>query len=162
MNKLSQQDLFMGEMTWRKINYVQKHNNSSIIFFEDNTSTFRQFWPRDRCRCCLVLYRRLLLLLLKKHKNLSRRPRIFLQKSGDVVVAFAYLYYYSTHTTFSSIIIMLWLSDYFRVCECRYFFQTRLRYLLRKCSFGIMPWKLSVDFTVVYYVNCKLKKYKYS
>ena len=124
MNKLSQQDLFMGEMTWRKINYVQKHNNSSIIFFQDNTSTFRQFWPRDRCRCCLVLYRRLLLLLLKKHKNLSRRPRIFYKSPAMLLwLLLRYLYYYSTHTTFSSIIIMLWLSDYFRVCECRYFFK---------------------------------------
>ena len=121
MNKLSQQDLFMGEMTWRKINYVQKHNNSSIIFFQDNTSTFRQFWPRDRCRCCLVLYRRLLLLLLKKHKNLSRRPRIF-YKSPAMLLWLLLILLVSTllictHTTFSSIIIMLWLSDYFRVCE---------------------------------------------
>ena len=119
MNKLSQQDLFMGEMTWRKINYVQKHNNSQhYFFFQDNTSTFRQFWPRDRCRCCLVLYRRLLLLLLKKTQKLVTEAKNFLQKSGDVVVAFAYtIVLFYTHTTFSSIIIMLWLSDYFRVCE---------------------------------------------
>ena len=122
MNKLSQQDLFMGEMTWRKINYVQKHNNSQHYFFS-----------RQHFNFSTVLTSRSLSLLprslssppssfVKKTQKLVTEAKNFLQKSGDVVVAFAYTTIVSTllictHTTFSSIIIMLWLSDYFRVCE---------------------------------------------
>ena len=160
MNKLSQQDLFMGEMTWRKINYVQKHNNSSIIFFQDNTSTFRQFWPRDRCRCCLVLYRRLP-SFVKKTQKLVTEAKNFLQKSGDVVVAFAYTTIVSTllictHTTFSSIIIMLWLSDYFRVCEMysvEIFFKRGCDTCYENVPSELCLENLSVDFTVL--VLCK-------
>ena len=109
----------------RKINYVQKQH-----YFRDlNFSTvLTSSLPRSLSSPPFV----------KTQKNLSRRPRIFYKSP-------MWLAYSSTHTTFSSFIIM-WLVTTF-VCEMCWIFSgpvsdTRLRYLLRECFVGIYTSKI--------------------